>query len=70
MPAEVRAGIHLGGDALPVDDGSIPLTKEDAMSTLHFHQSTASTPEQFIAGLREEIETKGKQRPLCPSEGS
>src|ERR1700738_4919278 len=26
-------------------------TKENAMSTIHFHQTTTSTPEQFIAGL-------------------
>jgi hypothetical protein len=25
--------------------------KEDAMSTIHFHQTTTSTPEQFVAGL-------------------
>jgi hypothetical protein len=34
-----------------VDEGSIPSSKEDTMSTIHFHRSTASTPEQFIAGL-------------------
>jgi hypothetical protein len=28
-----------------------PRNKEDTMSTIHFHRSTASTPEQFIAGL-------------------
>jgi hypothetical protein len=28
-----------------------PLLKEGAMSTIHFHQTTTSTPEQFIAGL-------------------
>ena len=26
-------------------------SKEDAMSTIHFRQSTTSTPEQFVAGL-------------------
>jgi hypothetical protein len=26
-------------------------SKEDAMSTIHFHETTTSTPEQFIAGL-------------------
>jgi hypothetical protein len=26
-------------------------SKEDEMSTIHFHQTTTSTPEQFIAGL-------------------
>ena len=25
--------------------------KEDMMSTIHFHQSTTSTPQQFVAGL-------------------
>src|SRR5271156_5204465 len=26
-------------------------TKEDEMSTIHFHETTTATPEQFIAGL-------------------
>src|ERR1700751_1903424 len=26
-------------------------SKEDAMSTIHFHQTTTATPEQFLAGL-------------------
>ena len=28
-----------------------PHQQEDPMSTIHFHQTTSSTPEQFIAGL-------------------
>jgi hypothetical protein len=51
MAAKVQAGIRIGGGALSGDEGSIPSSKEDAMSTIHFHRSTASTPEQFIAGL-------------------
>jgi hypothetical protein len=51
LPAGVQAGIRIDADALPGDERLTPLAKEDTMSTIHFHRSTRSTPDQFIAGL-------------------
>src|SRR4029079_10173972 len=34
-----------------VFERSAHTSKENAMSTIHFHQTTTSTPEQFVAGL-------------------
>lgn len=36
--------------AIPLNDQPQP-AKELAMSTIHFHYKTTSTPEQFVAGL-------------------
>jgi hypothetical protein len=51
LPAGANAGIRIGGEALPGDERSTTSSKEDTMSTIHFHRSTTATPEQFIAGL-------------------
>jgi hypothetical protein len=34
-----------------MDVNQVTPSKEDAMSTIHFHQTTTSSPAQFVAGL-------------------